>query len=142
MSKENKTRATGADVLDFLEKVSPENKKQDCLAIHRLLEEVSGYPAVMWGPAMVGYGNYHYTYESGREGDFFRVGFSPRKQNITLYIMPGFHRFDELMEKLGRYKTGKSCLYINRLSDVDVNILKELVAASLAFMKERYPEGV
>ncbi|RPI72272.1 MAG: DUF1801 domain-containing protein [Ignavibacteriales bacterium] len=92
----------------------------------------------MWGPSIIGFGDYHYKYESGREGDFFITGFSPRKQNLTLYIMPGFKRYEELMQNLGKFKTGQSCLYIKKLEDVDLKVLKELIADSVKYMKEKY----
>jgi hypothetical protein len=95
----------------------------------------------MWGPSIVGFGSYQYTYESGREGDWFLTGFSPRKQNLTLYIMAGFERWDDLMAKLGRHTTGKSCLYVKRLSDIDAKVLKELVTASVKHMKSRHPSA-
>ena len=92
----------------------------------------------MWGNSIVGFGNYHYKYASGREGDFMKIGFSPRKQNLTLYIMPGFDRYDALMKKLGKYKTGKSCLYIKRLEDVDWSVLRELSQRSYQYMTDKY----
>jgi hypothetical protein len=99
-----------------------------------------GEAPVMWGPSIVGFGSYHYKYESGREGDFFIAGFSPRKAALTIYIMAGFSRYDELMSKLGKYKTGKSCLYVKRLSDIDIDVLKSLVLASVAWVQEKYPD--
>lgn len=92
----------------------------------------------MWGPSIVGFGTYHYRYDSGREGDMLRVGFSPRKAALTLYIMAGFDRYEELMARLGKYKTGKSCLYIKRLADIDLAVLQELVKGSLAYLAEKY----
>ena len=92
----------------------------------------------MWGSSIVGFGRYHYKYDSGREGDFMKVGFSPRKQNISLYIMTGFDRYEELMAKLGKFKTGKSCLYINKLADVDEDVLTELITISYDLMTEKY----
>lgn len=124
----------------FLDAVDDEKKRQDALAILALMKEVTGEPPKMWGSGIVGFGNYHYKYDSGREGDWFVTGFSPRKQNLTLYIMAGFSRYEELMARLGRFKTGKSCLYIKRLEDVDRSVLKELVEESCRYMKEQYPE--
>lgn len=92
----------------------------------------------MWGPSIVGFGSYHYKYESGREGDWPKTGFSPRKQNLTLYIMDGFDKYDELMAKLGKHKTGKSCLYVKRLSDIDTGVLTKLVKASVAHFDKKY----
>lgn len=142
MSKsENKTKETNASVKDFLNKVEPEWKKEQAFQLLDMMTQLSGAEAKLWGPSLVGFGNYHYQYDSGREGDFFRVGFSPRKTAHTIYIMPGFDRFDELMQKLGKYKTGKSCLYIKKLEDVDHEVLKELISESLNYMRKKYPEG-
>ncbi len=137
---ELKTTPNEGDVMAFLDAVDDEKKRQDALAILALMKEVTGEPPKMWGSGIVGFGNYHYKYDSGREGDWFVTGFSPRKQNLTLYIMAGFSRYEELMARLGRFKTGKSCLYIKRLEDVDRSVLKELVEESCRYMKEQYPE--
>ena len=131
---ELKTQQNDASVTDFINGVD-EKRRDDCFALLDLMEEVTGAPATMWGSAIVGFGNYHYTYASGREGDWPVVGFSPRKQNLTLYIMAGFDRYEELLAKLGKHSTGKSCLYIKRLSDVDRDVLRELVQASVAHMQ-------
>lgn len=103
------------------------------------MEKVTGAPAKMWGASIVGFGSYTYRYETGRTGDWPLVGFSPRKQNLTLYIMAGFGEYEDLMAKLGKHKTGKSCLYINRLNDIDMKVLETLVKASVKFMKQKYP---
>jgi len=137
---ENKTKETKASVEAFLNKVEPEWKKEQSFQLLAIMKEISGSDAKLWGPSLVGFGNYHYKYASGREGEFFRVGFSPRKNALTVYIMPGFKRFDELMQKLGKYKTGKSCLYIKKLEDVNIEVLKDLVVESLKYMAEKYPE--
>ena len=102
------------------------------------MEELSGAPAKMWGESMIGFGTYHYVYDSGREGDWFEVGFAPRKQNLVVYIMPGFSTYDDLLSQLGKYKTGKSCLYIKKLSEVNREVLRELIAQSLKAMREKY----
>ena len=135
---ELKTTPNDANVQAFLDGVEDEKKRQDAYAILELMKEVSGEPPKMWGPSIVGFGAYHYKYDSGREGDWFLTGFSPRKQNLTLYIMAGFSRYDDLMGRLGKYKTGKSCLYIKKLEDVDQGVLKELVEESVGYMRERY----
>ena len=134
----NKTVENDGSVNDFLNAVQDENKKADSLKIKTMMEEITGEPAKMWGKSIVGFGTYHYKYESGREGDFMKAGFSPRAQNLTLYIMAGFERYDELLGKLGKYKTGKSCLYVKRLSDVDEDVLKELVTESYQHMTNKY----
>lgn len=95
----------------------------------------------MWGSSIVGFGSYHYQYASGREGDWPIVGFSPRKQNLTLYIMNGFDRYESLLARLGKHKTGKSCLYLNKLEDVDLQLLRELIQESVAYMKNKYPHS-
>lgn len=100
------------------------------------MEEITGEPAKMWGDSIVGFGSYHYKYASGQEGDWMLTAFSPRKQNLTLYIMPGFERYENLMKQLGKYKTGKSCLYIKKLEDVDLEVLKELIDLSVKQMRE------
>ena len=135
---ELKTTPNDANVQAFLDGVEDEKKRQDAYAILELMKEVSGEPPKMWGPSIVGFGAYHYKYDSGREGDWFLTGFSPRKQNLTLYIMAGFSRYDDLMGRLGKYKTGKSCLYIKKLEDVDQGVLKELVEESVGYMRARY----
>ncbi len=134
-----KTRRTDASVEAFLDGVENESRRKDCDRIMALMGEITGEPAKMWGTSMVGFGSYHYTYASGREGDWFVCGFSPRKQALTLYIMAGFSKYDDLMSRLGNYKTGKSCLYIKSLDDVDLTVLRQLVEASVAYINETYP---
>lgn len=134
----NKTVENDDSVNDFLNSVQDESKKADSFKIKAMMEEISGEPAKMWGKSIVGFGTYHYKYESGREGDFMKAGFSPRAQNLTLYIMAGFDRYDELLSKLGKYKTGKSCLYVKRLTDVNEEVLKELVTESYSHMTNKY----
>ena len=131
---ELKTQPTDQSVKAFLNTVANEKKREDSFAILKLMQEATGAEPRMWGSSIVGFGDYHYKYESGREGDWFVAGFSPRKQNLTLYIMAGFDNYDQLLSRLGKYKTGKSCLYINKLDDVDLDVLKELVAQSAAHM--------
>lgn len=134
----NKTQPTDTDPMDFIASVENENRRQDAELMLGIMEEITGEKPVMWGPSLIGYGAYHYKYDSGREGDFFMTGFSPRKQNMALYIMPGFDRFPELMGKLGKHKTGKSCLYINKLKDVDMDVLKTLIEEGYRYMKNKY----
>lgn len=138
---ELKTKPTGQNVEQFLQGVSPEQKRRDCLALVELMAEITGSEPRMWGNNIVGFGSYHYKYASGHEGDSFLTGFSPRKQNLTLYIMPGFDRYDDLMQRLGKYTTGKSCLYVKRLADVDLPTLTELIRQSVSTMIETYPPG-
>ncbi|NNF00508.1 MAG: DUF1801 domain-containing protein [Pyrinomonadaceae bacterium] len=133
-----KTTKNNSSVKDFLDSIKDESKRKDCRQIAKMMRKATGKNAKMWGTSIVGYDEYHYKYESGREGDFFRVGFAPRAQSITLYIMDGFGKYDRLMAKLGNHKTGKSCLYIKRLSDVDVDVLEELIAESLRHFEKKY----
>lgn len=132
----NKTQPTSLSVSDFINQVESEQKRKDCLAIAEMMRKATQAEPKMWGDSMIGFGEYHYKYASGREGDWFLTGFAPRKQNISLYIMAGFKRYEELMAKLGKYKTGKSCLYINKLDDVDIAVLKELIELSAQYVKK------
>ncbi len=132
MSKsENKTRVSDESVVDFLNSISDPQRRKDCFKILELLEGVSGEKPKMWGSAIIGFGQYHYKYESGREGDWMRIGFSPRKNNITLYFHYFFDDNKDLMSRLGKYKSGKGCLYINKLSDIDVDVLREIAVRFL-----------
>ena len=133
-----KTSPNDGSVEAFLESVENEQKKADCKEILEWMREITGEPPIMWGSSIVGFGSYHYKYESGREGDMLVTGFSPRKQNLTLYIMNGFKRYEELLSKLGKYKTGKSCLYIKKLEEVDREVLQTLIKESVAYMNEKY----
>ena len=135
---ENKTRPNGASVTSFLDAVEDETKRKDCYTVLELMKNITGEPPVMWGSSIVGFGSYHYTYNTGREGDMPLTGFSPRKQNLTLYIMAGFDRYKERMEKLGRHKTGKSCLYLKKLADVDINVLTEIITLSYKHYDNKY----
>lgn len=133
---ELKTKVNDASVTDFLNSVEDEQKRKDTFEILEIVKQITKEEPKMWGSSIVGFGTHHYKYESGREGDSAMIGFSPRKQNITLYIVPGFERYQGLMKKLGKHSTGKSCLYIKRLGDVDVEVLKELITESLQVMKK------
>ena len=137
---ENKTQEHDGDVGAFLEGVEHDTRRSDAISVNQLMLKVSGYPARMWGVTMVGFGNYHYKYASGREGDYFRVGFSPRKQTLVIYIMPGYADYSDILQRLGKHKTGKSCVYINKLADIDLDVLEELISAGLADMAIKYPE--
>jgi hypothetical protein len=135
---QNKTIETTARVGDFIKGISDPVKRADCRALLKMMREATGKRAKMWGKAIVGFGRYDYKYESGRSGTFFLVGLSPRAQNIALYIVPGFTAYSALLKKLGRHSTGKSCLYIKRLSDVDTDVLATLIQRSVADMKKKY----
>ncbi|NPE30541.1 DUF1801 domain-containing protein [Methanococcoides sp. SA1] len=132
---ELKTRKNEASVEDFINSVEDEKKRTDSLAIMDLMQEVTGEEPAMWGNSIVGFGSYTYKYASGRTGDWMLVGFSPRKQNLTLYIMPGFEQYADLLSKLGKYKLGKSCLYIKKLEDVDLDVVQKLVKQSGEYRK-------
>ena len=136
---ELKTKPTIKSVEQFLKKVENPTKKEDSFKILELMKEVTNEEPIMWGESIVGFGSYHYKYASGREGDWPLVGFSPRKQNLTLYIMSGFDKYEEILENLGKFKTGKSCLYINKLKDVNMRSLKELVSESVKHLKKEEP---
>lgn len=135
---ENKTRPTGADVISWLEAVDNETRRKDAFTVMEMMQRITGCEPEMWGPSIVGFDEYHYKYDSGREGDMCLIGFSPRKANLVLYIMPGFSEFDALMARLGKYKTGKGCLYINKLADIDMDVLEELSRKSVKYMREKY----
>lgn len=128
---QNKTQPTKMSVDAFLEGVENDRRRDDAKTVNGLMKRVTGEEPKLWGSSIVGFGDAHYVYESGREGDWFKVGFSPRKANLVLYIMPGFNEYGPLMERLGKHKTGKSCLYINKLTDIDMAVLEELVARSI-----------
>jgi len=130
-----KTRPRDGDVEVFLASVANEQRREDCRRVMAIMQELTGEPPVMWGPSIIGFGRYRQVYASGREADWMLTGLSPRKQALTVYIMPGFARYDALMAKLGKHKTGKSCLYINALEDVHVPTLKQLIKHSVAHMK-------
>jgi hypothetical protein len=136
---ELKTRVNNDSVEKFISEVEDEQKRNDCYAILKLMKHITKEEPKMWGSNIIGFGSYHYIYASGQEGDWPLTGFSPRKQNLTLYIMSVFDRYNELMAKLGKYKTGKSCLYIKKLKDIDLDILKELINESVICMKKKYP---
>ena len=132
---ELKTRPTKQSVTEFLNKIPDTERREDCFAVAKIMEEITGAKPQMWGPSIVGFGTYHYKYATGREGDWPLTGFSPRKQDLTLYVMMGFRNREALMNQLGKHKTGKSCLYIKRLSDIHVPTLKKLLKASLKDLK-------
>jgi len=135
---DNKTKARSAEATAFIDAQTNEQHRHDGVALLSLLEEITGEKPQMWGASMVGFGSYHYKYDSGREGDMFITGFAPRKQNLTIYIMSGFEQHAELMKKLGKYKLGKSCLYIKKLEDIDLGVLRKLIKESVKYMKNKY----
>ena len=132
---ELKTKENDQSVEAFLAGIEDAQKQADCRTLVAIMQEATGAAPRMWGESIVGFGHYHYKYASGREGDWFLTGFAPRKQNLTLYIMAGFDNYEALLSKLGKHSTGKSCLYVKRLADVDMPVLTELVVESVAHMK-------
>jgi len=136
---EPKTKLTRASVDDFLQSIEDDQVRKDCLRLVDIMQKATKAKPQMWGANIVGFGSYRYKYASGREGDWMLTAFSPRKQNITLYIMTGFEQYDELMSRLGKHSCGKSCLYIKRLSDVHLPTLEKLVGASVKHLLEKHP---
>lgn len=136
---ENKTQITDADVTRFLSAVEHPVRRADGLALDAVFRRVTGWQPRMWGASIVGYGSYHYRYASGREGDFLATGFSPRKTNLSIYVMPGYADFDAILARLGKNRHGKSCLYVNTLADIDLNVLAELIRAGLTDLERRWP---
>jgi len=135
---ENKTQKTTQSAARFIDNIADPRKRADCKALAKMMRAATGKNAKMWGTSIIGYGTYDYRYESGREGNFMLVGFSPRAQNLSIYIMPGFNRFKPLLSRLGKYKTGRSCLYINSLQDVDRKVLQLLIENSVKCMCSKY----
>ena len=136
---ENKTKKTEQSPQNYIENISDDARRADCQTILEMMAEISGWEPKMWGASIVGFGEYHYRYDSGREGDALRIGFSNRAQNISVYIMPGYQDFEDELARLGKHKKGKACLYIKRLSDVDEAVLREIIIKGLRLMEEKYP---
>ena len=141
MAYEPKTRATDVSVDDFIEGLPIPQRCEDAKTVRAMFERLTGEPAKMWGPTIIGFGSYHYKYDSGHEGVMCRMGFSPRKAELVLYVLTGFEGQPELLARLGKHKTGKVCLYIKRLADVDGAVLEEITARAFAHMNEKYPDA-
>lgn len=135
---DNKTQANDADVRAFLDAVDHPVRRADAMVLDDMFRRVTGWTPKMWGPTMVGYGSYHYVYDSGREGDCLATGFSPRKANLSLYIMPGYQDFGHILDRLGKHKKGKACLYINKLADVDLTVVEEIIRAGVDDLAKRW----
>jgi hypothetical protein len=131
-----KTTQSDKSVDGFLETISDAERRQDCFTLVKLMKQVTKAEPKMWGTSIVGFGNYHYKYQSGREGDWFLTGFSPRKQNLTIYLMSGVKRYARLLKRLGKFKTAGSCLYIKRLEDISIPTLKELIKESVSHLRK------
>jgi hypothetical protein len=137
---ETKTKPTPINVDAFIEAVADERQRTDAHQIRAAMERLSGEAAKMWGPSIIGFGSYHYKYDSGREGDMCRIGFSPRKGQTVVYLVDGYDGKEAQLARLGKHKIGKSCLYIKRLADVDAGVLEEMIGDSLAYMAKTYPD--
>ncbi|MEW9053150.1 MAG: DUF1801 domain-containing protein [Neobacillus sp.] len=136
---ELKTKETDNSVIEFIEAVDSPKKREDAYKLLDVFTETSGYPAKMWGPSIIGFGSYHYKYASGHEGDAPLVGFSPRKAKISLYFATGDTAREELLKKFGKHTSGKACVYVNKVADIDTDVLKELITQSIKFLQQTYP---
>lgn len=141
MTNELKTKETDRSVIEFIEGVDHPKKREDAYKLLDIFTEASGYEAKMWGPSIIGFGRYHYKYPTGHEGDAPLVGFSPRKAKISLYFATGDTEREQLLEKFGKHTSGKACVYINKLDDIDVDVMKELIYQSITFLQNMYPEN-
>ncbi|MEP5153063.1 DUF1801 domain-containing protein [Planktotalea sp.] len=136
---ENKTQETKVDPRGFIDALEHPTRKADALTLLALYERITGYKAKMWGPTIIGFGRYHYVYDSGHEGDSLAAGFSPRKSSLSLYIMPGYQDYGDILARLGKHKIGKACLYVNKLADVDMDVLEELITRGLHDLDKTWP---
>ena len=134
----NKTVPTKQSVTTFIDSLEDEQKKHDCYSLLKLMKEVTGSEPKIWGNGMIGFDEYHYKYSSGREGNYFKIGFSPRKKELSIYILPGLDRFRKELEGLGKYRAGKSCLYVKKLDDINLDILRKIMNKSTKLLDEMY----
>lgn len=134
----NKSNPNSTNPAEFIAAVDHETRRSDAETLLEIMGRTTGYEPKMWGPTIVGFGRYHYVYESGREGDFLIVGFSPRKANLVIYLLPGYEDFTDQLARLGKHKIGKSCLYVNKLADIDQGVLEEMIAISVTTMQATY----
>ncbi|AZU60656.1 DUF1801 domain-containing protein [Neobacillus mesonae] len=139
MAYQQKTKETDRSVVEFIESVENPKKREDAYNLVNIFSEATGFEARMWGPSIIGFGSYHYKYESGHEGDAPLVGFSPRKAKISLYFAPGDPNREELLKNLGKHTTGKGCVYINKLADIEIDVLKKLITQCIQYLQEKYP---
>ncbi len=137
-TSDNKTQPTVLDPAEFIASVENPVRRSDAEVLLDWFRKVTGFPPVMWGGSIIGYGRYHYVYDSGRSGDSLMTGFSPRKASLSIYIMPGYQDLDSFLQRLGKHKTGKSCLYINRLADIDMEVLEEIVRYGVRYLQNNY----
>ena len=138
---EIKTKATEVSVDDFISAIDNPQRREDATKVRAMFERLTGEPAKMWGPTIIGFGSYHYTYDSGHSGTMCRLGFSPRKAELVLYLKTGAAGQESLFARLGKHKTGKACVYVKKLADVDEAVLEEMAAGTLAYMNEKYPDS-
>jgi hypothetical protein len=138
---EQKTKPSEKSVEEFLDNIDDEEARDDCYSLLKMMKKITRAEPKLWGGSIVGFGQYYYKYASGHEGDSCLTGFSPRKQAISVYLMPGFEGHSKLLEKLGKYKAGKGCLYIKKLKDVDSNVMEELIRESVSWLKGKYPKN-
>ena len=134
---ELKTKLNDGDVNEFINSIESEQKRNDSFKIIEMMKKITKSEPKMWGDSIIGFGNYHYKYASGREGDWFLCGFSPRKQNLSIYIMSGFNKYENILSKLGKHKTGKGCLYVKNLEEIDLKVLENLIKQSVDYLKKR-----
>ena len=134
---ELKTKLNDGDVNEFINSIESELKRNDSFKIIKMMKKITKSEPKMWGDSIIGFGNYHYKYASGREGDWFLCGFSPRKQNLSIYIMSGFNKYENILSKLGKHKTGKGCLYVKNLEEIDLKVLENLIKQSVDYLKKR-----
>ncbi|MGQ7846954.1 DUF1801 domain-containing protein [Granulosicoccus sp. 3-233] len=137
-SSNNKTIPTPLPAVEFISRVEHPVRRKDADHLLAWFEQVTGFPPVMWGTSIVGYGRYHYVYDSGRSGDSMMTGFSPRKASLSIYIMPGYHELDDYLQRLGKHRIGKSCLYVNKLDDIDIGVLEEIVRYGVDYLQKHY----
>lgn len=133
-----RTQPNGLDPVEFIREINSAQMLSDAMHLLELMKDLTGEQPIMWGSSIIGFGSYHYKYDSGREGDWFLTGFSPRKKNLSIYIMAGFDRYQELIRDLGKYKTGASCLYVNKLEDIELTVLRELIRSSVDYLRQKY----
>lgn len=136
---ENKTKPTEVSPAEFITSVEPDRRRNEGRILLDLFAKTTGWTPRMWGPSIIGYGEYHYKYDSGREGDFMATGFSPRKAKLSIYILPGYADYGPILNRLGKHSLGKSCLYLNKLDDIDLNVLAELITAGITDLAKKYP---
>lgn len=136
---ENKTKPTEVSPAEFITSVEPDRRRNEGRILLDLFAKTTGWTPRMWGPSIIGYGEYHYKYDSGREGDFMATGFSPRKAKLSIYILPGYADYGPVLNRLGKHSLGKSCLYLNKLDDIDLNVLAELITAGITDLAKKYP---